>query len=252
MFFILQKVKTIMAKNIYDTLEEPQLNPNRSQQLEQLNKLEASSNPDIHEDDAKVEEAVFNTDQVIELARTSLDFLAAMSMPTIFAFCFPPVFISIWLWLVSYVHKARDFSQLAIGLPRGFGKTSVIKLFILYCILFTKKQFILIINDTSSKAESTISDVMDMLEEPNIKKVFGDWSLGSEKNNEQIKKFGFRGRNIVLAALGSGSSLRGLNLKGLRPDIMIFDDIQSREVADSEILSSNLERWLVGTAMKAK
>ena len=202
-------------------------------------------------DDAP-QEAVFQTEQVTELARSSLDFLAGLSMPLVFRYCFPPVFISIWIWLVSYVQKARDFSQLAIGLPRGFGKTSVIKLFILYCILFTKKQFILVINDTAAKAENTISDVIDMLEEPNIKAVFGDWKLGVEKDTQEIKKFGFRGRNIILAALGAGSSMRGLNIKNARPDLMIFDDIQSRETADSEILSTNLEKWLVGTAMKAK
>lgn len=207
---------------------------------------------DIPEEDTGPSESVFQTEQVIELARTSLDFLAGLCMPLIFKFCFPPVFISIWLWLVSYVHKARDFSQLAIGLPRGFGKTSVIKLFILYCILFTKKQFILVINDTAAKAENTISDVIDMLEEPNIKSVFGDWKLGVEKDTQEIKKFGFRGRNIIIAALGAGSSMRGLNIKNIRPDVMIFDDIQSRETADSEVLSTNLEKWLVGTAMKAK
>lgn len=219
--------------------------------LEAIGGLELDT-PTTEVESARTQEVALETEQVLELSRTSLDFLAALSMPLIFTFCFPPVFISIWVWLVSYVHKARDFSQLAIGLPRGFGKTSVIKLFILYCILFTKKQFILVINDTASKAESTISDVIDMLEEPNIKAVFGDWRLGVEMDTQPMKKFGFRGRNIILAALGAGSSMRGLNVKQIRPDVMIFDDIQSREVADSEVLSTNLEKWLVGTAMKAK
>lgn len=230
-------------------------NANTAQRLAELKALELSSSPlenIAEETNARVTEQVFETSQVIELARTSMDFLAALSMPVIFTFCFPPVFISIWLWLVSFVHKTRDFSQLAIGLPRGFGKTSVIKLFILYCIIFTKKQFILVINDTAGKAENTISDVIDMLEEPNIKKVFGDWKLGIEKDTQEVKKFGYRGRNIILAALGAGSSMRGLNIKNIRPDVMIFDDIQSRETADSEVLSTNLEKWLVGTAMKAK
>jgi hypothetical protein len=33
---------------------------------------------------------------------------------------------------------------------------------------------------------------------------------------------------------------------------MIFDDIQSREGSESEIVSTNLEKWMVATAMKAK
>ena len=222
-----------------------------AEDLEAVRSLQLEA-PEIEVEESKVQDVALETHQVIEHAKTSLDFLAALTMPTIFSFCFPPVFISIWLWLLSFVHKARDFSQLAIGLPRGFGKTSVIKLFIVYCILFTKKQFILVINDTAAKAENTISDVIDMLEEPNVKKVFGDWRLGIEKDTQEIKKFGYRGRNIIIAALGAGSSMRGLNIKNIRPDVMIFDDIQSRETADSEVLSTNLEKWLVGTAMKAK
>ena len=91
-----------------------------------------------------------------------------------------------------------------------------------------------------------------MLDEDNIKTVFGDWRLGLEKDTQSIKKFGFRGRNIILAAIGAEGSLRGLNLKNERPDVMIFEDVQTRECADSEVQSTSLENWMVGTAMKAK
>jgi hypothetical protein len=86
-----------------------------------------------------VSEVAVSTTQAAEMAKISLDFLAGLAMPTIFRYLFPPVFQAVWKWLLSYVHKSRDFSQLALGLPRGFGKTSVIKLFVLYCILFTNK-----------------------------------------------------------------------------------------------------------------
>lgn len=193
-----------------------------------------------------------NTTEIHTSAKESLDFLAAMAMPTVFQFLFPPVFISVWAWLTSYVSRTRDFSQLVLGLPRGFGKSTLMKVFILYCILFTKKKFILIIAARAELAENIISDVIDMLEEPNIKSVFGDWKLGIEKDTQAIKKFGFRGRNIILAGVGSGTSLRGLNLKNERPDVMLFDDVQTRECADSVVQSAALLQWMIGTAMKAK
>lgn len=200
----------------------------------------------------KVTEAAFNTQEVQELAKGSLDFLAALAMPLIFTFGFPPVFQSVWQWLLAATLEMRSFPQLALGLPRGFGKTTLIKIYILYCILFTNKKFILIISSTATLAENILSDVMDMLEEPNIKRTFGDWKLGCEKDTQSIKKFGYRSRNITLAALGAGASMRGLNIKNERPDVMIFEDIQTREQADSQIQSDNLEKWMVGTAMKAK
>jgi len=203
-------------------------------------------------EDSTVTEATYNTSEVEEAARTSLNFLAGMAMPLVFKYFFPEIFLGIWNWLVASVHRTRDFSQLAIGLPRGFGKTMLIKIFILYSILFTKKKFILIICGTQTKANNIITDVVSMLEEFNIKKVFGDWRLGAATDRQDMKRFGFRGRNIILMGAGAQSDIRGITLENERPDLMIFDDIQTREDADSEIVSKNLETWMVGTAMKAK
>jgi hypothetical protein len=199
-----------------------------------------------------ITESVFNTSEIQELTRTSLDFLAAFALPTVFKYFFPPVFKSIWSWLLSYVHKTRDFSQLVIGLPRGFGKTMLMKIFIFYCILFTKKSFILIICGTQTKANNIITDIIGMLNESNVKKVFGDWKLGAETDRQDLKRFGFRGRNIILMGAGAQSDIRGITLENIRPDIIIFDDIQTKEDADSDVISGKLETWMVGTAMKAK
>lgn len=203
-------------------------------------------------DDAVVQEVAASTTEIHETAKGSLDFLAAMIMPLVFEFAFPPVFQAVWKWLLEYAETPRIFPQLALGLPRGFGKTTLIKIFLIYCILFTNKKFILIIGATAALAENILADVMDMLNEPNIKRVFGDWSVGVEKDTQGLKKFGFRGRNIIIAAIGAEGSLRGLNLKNERPDVMVFEDIQTRECADSKVQSNTLENWMVGTAMKAK
>lgn len=208
--------------------------------------------PNKPKDAEEVVEIGASTEEIRNVAKNSLDFLSALCMPLVHVFNFPPVFLAVWKWLLSYVHTLRTFPQLALGLPRGFGKTTLVKIFVIYCILFTNRRFILIISATRSLAENILSDVIDILEEPNIKRVFGDWKLGVEKDTQGLKKFGFRGRNITLAAIGAESSLRGLNIKNSRPDIMIFEDIQSRECADSEVQSTSLENWMVGTAMKAK
>lgn len=202
--------------------------------------------------DEVVKEAHFNVTEVESIAKVSLDFLAGIAMPAVFKYFFPKVFKEIWAWLILHVNKTRDFSQLAIGLPRGFGKTMVIKLFVLFCILFTKKKFILIICGTQTKANNIIADVIAMLNESNIKRIFGDWKLGVETDRQDLKKFGYRGRNLILMGAGAESDIRGITLENWRPDVMIFDDIQTKEDADSEVVSSKLETWMTGTAMKAK
>ena len=225
----------------------------------EITELESSTLP-ASEAKGELVDSSFNVQEVMDLAKASPDFLAGLAMPTIFEYCWPPVFVNIWNWLTELADKERGntddmlelFARLAIGLPRGFGKTTVIKLYVLYCILYTDRQFILVLSATASHARNILSDIADMLDEPNIKAVFGDWRLGLETDTQDVKKFGFRGRNIILAGLGAGGNVRGLNLKNSRPDIMIFEDVQTREDSESPIVSENLYKWMIGTAMKAK
>lgn len=208
--------------------------------------------PETQPEQEYINEASYQANNVIELAKTQLNMLAGLCLPTVFRFLFPPVHLAIWDLMLRYADTIVNFPQLALGIPRGHGKTTIIKLFLVYCILFTKRKFILVIAANATKAEAIIADVCDMLDESNIVRLFGSWRVGMEKDTQAIKKFGFRGRTVILAALGAGGSVRGLNLKNERPDVMIFDDIQDAECAESQLMSATLEKWFIGTAMKAK
>jgi hypothetical protein len=204
------------------------------------------------QDEHEVSLASYEQSQVFDLARTSLDFLAALCAPSLVKYLFPPVFISAWNWLLSYIHKPRDFSKLALGLPRGFGKTTFAKFFIIYTILFTTRRYIIVISATEKHAINIITDVCTMLANSNIIKVFGDYRIGLTTDTQAFKVFGFRGRTIMLEAIGKGGAIRGTNRDNERPDLMIFEDIQTREEADSKTVSESIEQWMIGTAMKAK
>lgn len=204
------------------------------------------------EDSAYLQTVASQATEIAEAASKSLDFLAALAIPSVYKYEYPPVLLSVWQWLLSHAHTWRTFPRLALGLPRGFSKTTLIKLFVLYCILFTDRKFILVTAATAKMAENIIADIVDMLNEPNIISVFGDWKVGLTKDTLSLKKFGFRGRDITIAGIGAGGSLRGLNIKNERPDVMIFEDIQSAEDAESQTVSESLLKWLLGTAMKAK
>jgi hypothetical protein len=161
--------------------------------------------------------------------KVDVNFLGMTAAPSIFKYKFPLIHLAVWQLLTQRVVLPRDFSQLALGLPRGSGKTMLIKLFILYCILFTNKRFIAIVAATATLAENLMADVFKMLANPNIRMIFGDYRLGLVQDTQAQKRFGFRGRDIVVAALGAGGSIRGLNVDLERPDVMVFDDIQPRE-----------------------
>jgi hypothetical protein len=210
--------------------------------------------------DQELAELAVDASEAIAAAKADPNFLAGLAMPTVFEYKLPPVYLTIWSWMVTLADKNRKncdemaelFARLAIGLPRGFAKTTLVKLFILYVILYTDRRFVLILSATSTHARNIISDIKDMLDEPNIKALFGDWRLGVEKDTQDLVKFGFRGRTVILAGLGAGGSVRGFNLKNERPDLMVFEDVQTREDADSQTVSEDLYKWMIGTAMKAK
>jgi hypothetical protein len=220
--------------------------------LGETEQLQADLEAEKAAQEEEVSTQVYSKEESISLAEKSVNFLGGLAMPTVFSYFFPPVLLAVWQLLVQVVHAPKGFPQIALGIPRGHGKTTLIKLFILYCILFTNRKFILIVCSTATHAENIIADVFDFLEEPNIKRLFGDWKLGLEKNTNELKKFGFRGRSVVVAGLGVGGSIRGLNIKNDRPDVIVFEDIQTKEASESKTVSDSIERWMYGTAMKAK
>ena len=190
-------------------------------------------------------------DQAVDACRQDLNFFAALCVPDVFEFDFPPVFLAVWQMLTDAAVKKVGQDKLAIGLPRGFGKTILLKLYVVWLILFTDRRFILVVCNTANLAENFISDVVDILSSPNIVRVFGDWRVGLTKDTQPLKKFTFAGRPVTIAALGSGSSLRGLNIKFVRPDSIIMDDMQSREEAESQVESIKVLTWMLGTLLKA-
>lgn len=198
-------------------------------------------------------ETAVQVDQWRDGAKQDLNILAMLAMPTVFKVEFPVVLRAAWSLLQQKSEDTRaKFHQIALGIPRGHAKTTLIKLWILYCILFTKRKFMLVICSTELNATNIISDIVDMLDEHNIKSLFGDWRLGLEVNQQGLKKFNYRGRSIILVAIGTGGALRGMNIKNQRPDFIAFDDIQTREDANSKVTSDGIEQWMIGTAMKAK
>ena len=102
-------------------------------------------------------EAAFQQQEVIELAGKSLDYLSALAAPDVHKYNYPPTLQAAWSWLLTYIHKHRDFSKLALGLPRGFAKTALMKLFILYVILYTDRRFILVIAANAKLAQNIVA-----------------------------------------------------------------------------------------------
>jgi hypothetical protein len=187
--------------------------------------------------------------QAIELARTDFNFLAALVDPAEFRLKFPEFYIALFSLLTAFTDPIERF---AIGIPRGFAKTTYIKLLCIWYILFSDKQFILIVGAAEKLALNTLADICDMLGSQNIRALFGDWDARIEEETKEQKVFYFRGRHIILKAIGAGSSVRGVNRKNARPDVIILDDVQKKEDAENEAMAKELLQWILGTLGMAR
>lgn len=203
-------------------------------------------------EDELEQEFLYNSDEVKALAESDMDFFGALVCPEDLTYEFPDFYVVVWQTIVTSLMGIRDFSKFALGFPRGHGKTMVVKLMVIFAILFTKKRYVLVIGANQAKARAIISDVCDMLDSPNIQTLFGNWRYQLETNTQDLKKFSFQGRDIILEAAGQGTSIRGSQQKNSRPDFMIFDDAQTQECSNSITESVQFRNWFLGTALKAK
>ena len=165
--------------------------------------------------------------EAAELTRQDLNFLGMLAAPEEFTYNFPLFYITLFGMLTAFKAKIERY---AIGIPRGFAKTTFIKLLCLWYILFSHKQFILIVGASEDLAVNTLSDICDLLAGPNIRKLFGNYRANIEVDTQALKVFHFRGRDIILRAIGAGTAVRGINRKNKRPDVIIMDDIQKRQL----------------------
>src|SRR5205814_1664255 len=115
--------------------------------------------------------AGYDRNEVIDLAQKDLNFFAGICIPDIFKYFFPYIFIAIWNLLVEATKEPRGILRLAIGLPRGFAKTAFLKIYCVFVILFTNRNFILVVCNTEQLAHNFLADVFDILASPNIVKL---------------------------------------------------------------------------------
>lgn len=202
---------------------------------------------------ADEETILFASDNIKAFAQSDLNMFSAVAMPEVATLEFPDFYVWLWQTLTKVVLcDERNFDKYAIGLPRGHGKTMVVKLLILFAILYSTRRYVLIVGANTAKAEAIIADICDMLDSGNVQEIFGNWRYNLEVDRQNLKKFTFNGRPVILEAAGYGTAIRGSNQKNERPDLILFDDAQTKECAGSIQEAKQFQQWFLGTAMKAK
>ena len=159
---------------------------------------------------------------------------------------------------------ARPFLLL---LPRGSGKTSFVECVVSYLIATGKRKFVTVISQNATSAQNILSDIFRIVQDagtpfaedyPDVTVAFevanGSYRRRQTYNGVQteisktssklvlarlVETDGSMRREAptsgsVIATRGITSGIRGLKHHSLRPDLVILDDIQDDEAAQSQ------------------
>ncbi len=152
---------------------------------------------------------------------------------------------------------AEDFSDLlerdeqsheVVAFPREFGKTTWVSLALpLYCILFEKRMFIILLSQGLDQAKDYLSDIRTELEDnERIREDFGDLRGQPWQATEVRTSTGIR-----VKPLGARMKLRGRKERWQRPDLIVADDLEDTVAAENDAERRARKTWITRTVLRA-
>ncbi len=136
----------------------------------------------------------------------------------------------------------------AFILPRELAKTTIISLaYPLRQILFNESHFIVLASDTETSAMLNVDNLRYELEtNDKIRELFGD-----VRGETWGSKYFITSTGIMVMARGVGQQIRGLKFRQHRPDLIIGDDIESKETAATSEQRRQIRAWVFGDVLPA-
>lgn len=137
----------------------------------------------------------------------------------------------------------RKFNMTMI--PRGFSKTTLVGLAcILYWILYEECRFPLYVSEAGDHAKTQLRNLRDEIEfNERVIAIFGNIVPDRTDPQKWTDEFFQTTTGICCAARGRGGQVRGLNVKGQRPDRVVGDDIEDEESVSTDVQREKVKKW---------
>lgn len=144
----------------------------------------------------------------------------------------------------------EDHRHFAVEMFRESAKsTYVLKTFPLYRLTFPKKdeQYIVIIKNNQTLADAKLKEIKDdYLSHPIISQNLVSVHQSSASVFEvSLRNISGETIRMRIEAYGKGASIRGLSWGNLRPQVIIADDLQDLEDAESETVTEKDWNWFL-------
>jgi predicted phage terminase large subunit-like protein len=137
--------------------------------------------------------------------------------------------------------------KVAIAAPRRHAKSTAITLaYVLACILFRDRQYVLVLSDTITQATQFLGDIKkELSDNDNIRTLFGIKEFEKDTEDDCIISFN-DGHQVRISAKGSEQKMRGLKWRNKRPDLIVGDDLENDEIVLNKDRREKFKRWFYG------
>jgi len=157
---------------------------------------------------------------------------------------------------VNYVKRQINLvlgKNTLVVMPRGFSKTTLVgTASVLYKILFQEAKFPVYLSETATAAEAQLGNVKSQLESnERIHMIFGNLRPEQRSGKKWSEGFIQTTTGVTVLARGRGGQVRGMNVDGQRPDLILFDDVEDTESVKTEEQRLKTKTWLFRDVMPA-
>lgn len=175
----------------------------------------------------------------------------------------------------AVVGEGRTPTPFHIRMSRGHGKTSFVKCAIAYALAYGFRRYVVAVSAGTDGASGIIDEIWGLFEQSEtLYQDFPELCVPvrlAQGNSNRAKRVAFHGRRTamrksakeirlpvmdgfeasgaILAARSFLAGTRGLVRNTLRPDLVLFDDVQTDEMADSAMQILAAERKIDGAFM---
>lgn len=140
--------------------------------------------------------------------------------------------------------------KVAISAPRRHAKSTAITLaYVLACVCFRERSYVLVVSDTITQATQFLSDVKkELSDNENLRELFQIKGFEKDTEDDCIVRC-VDGHEFRLSAKGSEQKLRGLKWNNKRPDLIVGDDLENDEIVLNSERREKFKRWFYGALL---
>lgn len=140
-----------------------------------------------------------------------------------------------------------DEKYVAIGAPRGHAKsTAITHTYTLCAALFRTAQYIVVVSDTETQAVQFLTDIkMELTDNEELLSLFKIKRFVKWTENDIVVQME-DGYQFKILAKGAEGSIRGIKWNGMRPKLLICDDMENDELVLNKDRREKFMKWIYG------